>query len=80
VLSEFDRAGALAMVKVQTASAPQGRFTKDQFVIVIVVRTVTCPNRVTVPDSYGPEPPSTCSASPCSVLAAACRWMGGCGC
>jgi hypothetical protein len=39
VLSELDRAGALAMVKVQAASAPQGRFTKDQFVIDIAVRT-----------------------------------------
>jgi hypothetical protein len=49
VLSELDRAGVVAMVKVQAASAPQGRFTKDQFVIDIAVRTVTCPNGVTVP-------------------------------
>jgi hypothetical protein len=49
VLSELDRAGALAMVKVQAASAPQGRFTKDEFVIDIAGRTVTCPNQVTVP-------------------------------
>jgi hypothetical protein len=49
VLSELDRAGVVAMVKVQAASAPQGRFTKDRFVIDIAVRTVTCPNGVTVP-------------------------------
>jgi hypothetical protein len=48
VLSELDGAGALAMVKVQAAHAPQGRFTKDEFVIDIAARTVTCPNRVTV--------------------------------
>jgi hypothetical protein len=49
VLRELDRADAVAMVKVQAASAPQGRFTKDRFVIDIAVRTVTSPNGVTVP-------------------------------
>jgi hypothetical protein len=48
VLTELDRAGVLAMVKVQAAHAPQGRFTKDEFVIDVAARTATCPNQVTV--------------------------------
>jgi hypothetical protein len=48
LLNELDRAGALAMVKVLAATAPQGRFTKDEFVIDIAARTVTCPNQMTV--------------------------------
>src|SRR5580704_10656916 len=48
VLSELDRAGVVAMVKVQAASAPQDRFTKDQLVIDLAVRTVMCPNGVSV--------------------------------
>jgi hypothetical protein len=48
VLRALDGAGALAMVKVQAANVPQGRFTKDEFVIDLVARTVTCPNQVTV--------------------------------
>lgn len=48
VLSELDRGGALAMVKVQAATAPQGRFSKDEFSIDVATRTVTCPNHVTV--------------------------------
>jgi Transposase DDE domain/Transposase domain (DUF772) len=53
VLTELDRAGALAMVKVQAAHAPQGRFTKDEFVIDVAARTATCPNQVTV--AYEPQ-------------------------
>jgi hypothetical protein len=48
VLTELDRAGAMAMVKVAAAVARQGQFTKDQFVIDVAARTVTCPNQVTV--------------------------------
>jgi hypothetical protein len=48
VLSKLDGAGALAMVKVQPAIAVQGRFTKDEFVIDVAARTVTCPNGVSV--------------------------------
>jgi hypothetical protein len=48
VLSGLDRAGALAMVKVAAATARQGLFTKDAFVIDVAARTVTCPNQVTV--------------------------------
>ena len=48
VLSELDRAGAVAMVKVQAATALRGQITKDEFVVDITARTVTCPNQVTV--------------------------------
>jgi hypothetical protein len=48
VLSDLDRAGVLAMVEVKAATAPQSRFTKDEFVIDVAARTVTCPNQVTV--------------------------------
>jgi len=47
ILEKLDSAGAVPMVKVQPAHAPQGRFTKDDFVIDPVARTVTCPNQVT---------------------------------
>jgi hypothetical protein len=36
------------MVKTQPATAPGGRFGKDQFRIDLVAGTVTCPARVTV--------------------------------
>jgi len=55
VLRELDGAGAVAMVKVQPASPVQGRFTKDEFVIDVAARTVTCPNGVTVPYALKPS-------------------------
>ncbi|HWC38434.1 MAG TPA: IS1182 family transposase [Acidimicrobiales bacterium] len=55
VLSDLHRGGVLAMVKVAAASAPQGRFTKDEFVIDLVARTVTCPNQVTVSYRLNPK-------------------------
>jgi len=53
ILEKLDGAGAVAMVKVQAAHAPQGRFTKDDFVIDPAARTVTCPNQVTISYKVG---------------------------
>lgn len=41
--------GAIAMTKVQTPTAPGGRFPKDRFAIDLDARTVACPGDVTVP-------------------------------
>lgn len=43
VLAVLAAAGAVRRVKVQPASAPGGRFTKDEFAIDLAARTVTCP-------------------------------------
>ncbi len=48
-LARLDEMGAIAMTKVQTPSAPGGRFTKDHFKIDLETQTVTCPNDVTAP-------------------------------
>jgi Transposase DDE domain/Transposase domain (DUF772) len=43
VLVHLENAGAIANVKVQAASAPDGHFTKDEFRIDLDNDTVTCP-------------------------------------
>jgi Transposase DDE domain/Transposase domain (DUF772) len=43
VLAHLEKAGAIANVKVQAASAPDGHFTKDEFRIDLENDTVTCP-------------------------------------
>jgi len=43
MLEHLEKAGAIANVKVQPASAPGGRFTKDAFEIDLAKDTVTCP-------------------------------------
>ena len=43
VLTHLEEAGAVANVKVQAATAPGGRFTKDAFQIDLDKDTVTCP-------------------------------------
>lgn len=43
MLTEIERANADAYVKVQPATAPEGRFTKDDFHIDLDKGTVTCP-------------------------------------
>jgi hypothetical protein len=43
MLEHLEKAGATANVKVQPASAPGGRFTKDAFQIDLEKDTVTCP-------------------------------------
>jgi len=43
MLEHLEKAGAVANVKVQPASAPGGRFTKDEFEIDLAKDTVTCP-------------------------------------
>jgi hypothetical protein len=43
VLAYLEKAGAIANVKVQAASAPDGHFTKDEFRIDLDNDTVTCP-------------------------------------
>jgi Transposase DDE domain/Transposase domain (DUF772) len=43
VLVHLEQAGAIANVKVQGASAPNGHFTKDEFQIDLKNDTVTCP-------------------------------------
>ncbi len=43
VLAALDAAGAVSRLKVQPASRVPGHFTKDDFVIDLAARTVTCP-------------------------------------
>jgi hypothetical protein len=43
VLAALDDAGAVSRVKVQAATGIPGHFTKDDFTIDLVARTVTCP-------------------------------------
>jgi hypothetical protein len=47
-LAWLEAQGLTPMVKTQPATAPGGRFGKDQFRIDLVAGTVTCPARVTV--------------------------------
>jgi IS5 family transposase len=47
LLAEFEAAGVEIMCKVQPASAPGGRFTKDEFAIDLAAGTVTCPGQHT---------------------------------
>jgi hypothetical protein len=48
LLAQFKAAGVEVMCKVQPASAPGGRFTKDAFDIDLAAGTVTCPGEHTV--------------------------------
>ncbi|MBO3744408.1 IS1182 family transposase, partial [Actinoplanes flavus] len=48
VLQLLHDAGIDIKTKVQTAVAPGGRFTKDEFTIDLDTGTVTCPNQVTI--------------------------------
>ncbi|MGN9847491.1 IS1182 family transposase [Nonomuraea sp. H19] len=48
VLATLEQAGVEAMVKVQPAGAPGGRFSKDVFTVDLEAGQVTCPNRVRV--------------------------------
>jgi len=43
VLTHLEQAGAVPNVKVQSAAAPDGHFTKDAFRIDLDTNTVTCP-------------------------------------
>lgn len=43
VLAALDTAGATIRVRVQAPNAPGGRFSKDDFVIDLAARMVTCP-------------------------------------
>jgi hypothetical protein len=47
-LAWLDAQGFTPMVKTQLATAPGGRFAKDQFRVDLQAGTVTCPARVTV--------------------------------
>jgi len=47
-LAWLDQQRLRPMVKTQLPTAPDGRFTKDQFRIDLQAQTVTCPARVTV--------------------------------
>jgi hypothetical protein len=49
LLAELEEAGAEIRCKVQPASAPGGRFTKDEFDIDLDAGTVTCPGEHTTP-------------------------------
>ena len=49
LLAELAQTGVEAMVKVQAANAPGGRFSKDTFTIDLAAGQVTCPNQVTAP-------------------------------
>lgn len=48
LLAELEAAEVTIMCKVQPASAPGGRFTKDVFVIDLAAGTVRCPGEHTV--------------------------------
>lgn len=48
LLANLEERGVAAMLKVAPATAPAGRFTKDQFTIDLDAQTVTCPARLTV--------------------------------
>jgi len=48
LLADLEERGVAAMLKVAPATAPAGRFTKDQFTIDLDAQTVTCPARLTV--------------------------------
>ena len=48
LLADLEERGVVAMLKVAPATAPDGRFTKDQFTIDLHAQTVTCPARLTV--------------------------------
>jgi hypothetical protein len=43
LLATLEDVRAVSRVKVQPANAPGGRFTKDDFAVDLVARTVTCP-------------------------------------
>jgi len=47
-LAWLDQHHLIPMVKTQLATAPGGRFAKDQFHVDLQAQTVTCPARVTV--------------------------------
>lgn len=47
VLAALEQAGVEAMVKVQPASAPGGRLSKDAFTVDLKAGQVTCPGQVT---------------------------------
>jgi len=49
LLAEFEEHGVEVMCRVQPASAPAGRFSKDRFEIDLDTSTVTCPGEHTVP-------------------------------
>jgi Transposase DDE domain/Transposase domain (DUF772) len=75
LLAELEAAGIEAMVKVQGANAPGGRFSKDAFVIDLEAGRVTCPNRVTAvirPKSGGGGAAGFGPACATCPLAAAC--------
>jgi DDE family transposase/transposase-like protein DUF772 len=48
LLADLEGRGVVAMLKVAPATAPGGRFAKDQFTIDLDAQTVTCPARLTV--------------------------------
>jgi hypothetical protein len=48
LLADLEERGVVAMLKVAPATAPDRRFTKDQFTIDLDAQTVTCPARLTV--------------------------------
>jgi Transposase DDE domain len=48
LLADLEERGVAAMLKVAPATAPAGRFPKDQFTIDLDAQTVTCPARLTV--------------------------------
>lgn len=53
LLARLEAAGIDAHVKVPPPTAPGGRFAKDRFAIDLAGGTVTCPNQVTVPITWG---------------------------
>jgi len=53
LLARLEAAGTDPHVKVQPPTAPGGRFAKDRFAIDLAAGTVTCPNQVTAPITWG---------------------------
>ncbi|WP_395298368.1 IS1182 family transposase [Kitasatospora hibisci] len=79
LLAELAGAGVEAMVKVQAANAPAGRFSKDAFTVDLQAGQVTCPNQVTAPIRPKPDGRGTagfgaaCTACPLAVQCTTAR-------
>ena len=74
LLARLEAAGIDPHVKVQAPTAPGGRFAKDRFGIDLAAGTVTCPNQVTVPITWGGSGGTARFGAACATcpLAAGC--------
>jgi Transposase DDE domain/Transposase domain (DUF772) len=79
LLAELAEVGVEAMVKVQAANAPGGRFSKDAFTVDLEAGQVTCPNQVTAPIRPKPDGggaasfSNACASCPLAALCTTAR-------